>query len=199
MSIEETLLEKGVWPICGVDEAGRGPLAGPVAAAAVIITPGSEIRRQMKDSKQIAPAKRERLYELIIHSPNIYVGISLVDVLIIDEINIRQATLVAMKNAVSKLGLKPACALIDGNAIPDLPCDSIAVVKGDITEPSISAASIVAKVTRDRYMIRMDRIYPGYGFARHKGYPTSGHYAAIRRQGISPIHRRSFKCVRREY
>lgn len=199
MNIEGALLKQGVWPICGVDEAGRGPLAGPVVAAAVVIAPESEIRKKVKDSKQISPSRRERIYELIMCSSAICAGVSMVNASTIDEINILQATLLAMKNAVSKLGIRPECALIDGNASPDLPFDSIAVVGGDTTEPSISAASIIAKVTRDRYMVAMDSIYPGYGFARHKGYPTPAHYTAIRKLGPSPIHRRSFKGVTRQH
>ncbi len=128
-------------------------------------------------------------------SPHAYVGISQVDVSVIDGINILKATLLAMKMAVANLGIKPVKALIDGNIAPDLSCKSITVVGGDATEPSISAASIIAKVIRDRYMIHMDSIYPGYGFAQHKGYGTVDHYKAIREQGISPIHRRSFKGV----
>ncbi|MEA3223586.1 MAG: ribonuclease HII [Thermodesulfobacteriota bacterium] len=199
MNIEGALLRQGIWPICGVDEAGRGPLAGPVVAAAVVIALESKIRRHVKDSKRVSPSRREMIYELIMQSPHICTGVSMVDASTIDEINILQATLSAMKNAVSKLGIKPECALIDGNVSPDLPFNSIAVVKGDITEPSISAASIVAKVIRDRYMVDMDSIYPGYGFARHKGYPTPAHYAAIRKLGPSPIHRRSFKGVTRQH
>ncbi len=199
MNIEGALLKQGVWPICGVDEAGRGPLAGPVVAAAVVIAPESELRKKVRDSKQISPSRRERIYELIMCSSAICAEVSMVDASTIDEINILQATLLAMKNAVSKLGIKPECALIDGNASPDLPFDSIAVVGGDTTEPSISAASIIAKVTRDRYMVAMDSIYPGYGFARHKGYPTPAHYTAIRKLGPSPIHRRSFKGVTRQH
>jgi ribonuclease HII len=195
MGIEECLLKEGVWPICGVDEAGRGPLAGPVVAAAVMIMPGSELRGIVKDSKQVSPLNREKIYDLIMQSPHTCVGISQVDVSVIDGINILQATLLAMQMAVANLGIKPIKALIDGNIAPQLSCESVTVVGGDATEPSISAASIIAKVVRDRYMIHMDRIFPGYGFAQHKGYGTADHYKAIREQGITPIHRRSFKGV----
>lgn len=195
MPLEDELISLGQWPLCGVDEAGRGPLAGPVVAAAVIMDPSSYLRGLVKDSKRLTPARREDLFEELSSSPDIRVGISIVDAPAIDEMNILRATLAAMGEAVARLGIVPVAALVDGNAAPDVPCRCYTVIKGDQTEPSISAASIVAKVTRDRIMTHMDHVYPGYGFSRHKGYPTQDHYAAIRRLGACPIHRRSFRGV----
>ncbi|HPJ92469.1 MAG TPA: ribonuclease HII [Deltaproteobacteria bacterium] len=195
MALEEDLILKGHWPVCGVDEAGRGPLAGPVVAAAVIIDPAHELRLVVKDSKKLSPAKREKIYERLISSQEIQIGVSMVDAATIDEMNILKATLKAMTDAVSKLADNPLYALVDGNIAPPLPCRCIPVIKGDQFEPSISAASIVAKVVRDRLMDQMDVRYPGYGFAKHKGYPTKSHYEAIRSLGVCPIHRRSFKGV----
>lgn len=195
MPLEDELISLGQWPLCGVDEAGRGPLAGPVVAAAVIMDPSSYLRGLVRDSKRLTPARREDLFEKISSSPDIRVGISIVDAPAIDATNILRATLAAMGEAVAKLDIVPVAAIVDGNAAPDVPCRCYTVIKGDQTEPSISAASIVAKVTRDRIMTHMDHVYPGYGFSRHKGYPTQDHYAAIRRLGACPIHRRSFKGV----
>jgi len=195
MALEEDLISQGCWPVCGVDEAGRGPLAGPVVAAAVIIDPAHELRLVVKDSKKLSPAKREKIYASLVSSQEIHIGVSLVDAAVIDEMNILRATLKAMTQAVSQLVLPPLYALVDGNIAPPLTCRCIPVIKGDQTEPSISAASIVAKVVRDRLMVKMDALYPGYGFARHKGYPTKAHYEAIHSLGICPIHRRSFKGV----
>ncbi len=195
MSVEESLIARGLWPVCGIDEAGRGPLAGPVVAAAVIMEPDHELRLMVRDSKQLTEARRESLYELITTSESIQVGVSFIDPSTIDSINILQATLLAMREALLNLPSVPQYALVDGNSAPDLPCKCITVVKGDRTEPSISAASIVAKVVRDRYMDSMEALYPGYGFIRHKGYPTKAHYEAIRTLGACPIHRRSFKGV----
>lgn len=195
MSLEEDLISRGHWPVCGVDEAGRGPLAGPVVAAAVILEPGHSLRLRVKDSKQLSPARREKLFEEIVSSRGVFVGVSMADARCIDAVNILKATLQAMREAVFKLELVPSTALVDGNAAPDLPCRCVTVVRGDRLEPSISAASIVAKVTRDRYMDGMDALYPGYGFAAHKGYPTRAHYEAIRSLGICPIHRRTFRGV----
>lgn len=195
MSHEQTLIAQGLWPLCGVDEAGRGPLAGPVVAAAVILEPDSSLRERVRDSKKLTPRRREQLYAELLASADVRVGVGVVSEQVVDEINILQATFRAMQQAVDDLGILPLCALVDGNATPHLPCRSIAVVKGDITEASISAASIVAKVTRDHHMFKMDELYPGYGFAKHKGYPTRAHYEAIRNLGPSPIHRRSFRGV----
>lgn len=195
MSLEESLISQGVWPLCGIDEAGRGPLAGPVVAAAVIMDRDHELRLLVRDSKQLTPLRRAYIYEQLVSSDRVRIGVCMVDARSIDELNILKATLLAMREAVLKLGACPAHALVDGNTAPDLPCPCTPVVGGDRCEPSISAASIVAKVVRDRYMEHMETIYPGYGFAQHKGYPTSSHYEAIRSLGACPIHRRSFKGV----
>lgn len=195
MTVEEDLLSQGHWPICGVDEAGRGPLAGPVVAAAVILPPHHEVRRLVKDSKKLSPAKRESIYKRLISSDDILVGVAMVDSRSIDELNILQATLKAMAMAVSSLPDMPVCALVDGNMAPRIPCRCIPIIKGDLLEPCISAASIVAKVVRDSHMAEMDALYPGYGFLKHKGYPTKSHYEAIQSLGACPIHRRSFKGV----
>jgi ribonuclease HII len=195
MSLEEDLISCGCWPVCGVDEAGRGPLAGPVVAAAVIMAPSSRLRSIVRDSKLLTENRREEIFKRLISSDEVSIGISVVDAASIDEMNILQATLKAMEEAVYKLTIAPLYALVDGNALPKLPCQGIPVIAGDENEPSISAASIVAKVTRDRLMILMDKQYPGYGFARHKGYPTKAHVAAIRTLGACPIHRRTFKGV----
>lgn len=195
MALEEALISQGYWPICGIDEAGRGPLAGPVVAAAVIMDPGHELRSVVKDSKQLTAAARERIFERIMSSECVHVGIAMVDAAKIDSINILKATLQAMAEAVLKLELVPRYAIVDGNAAPPLSCGCTTVVKGDVSEPLISAASIVAKVIRDRYMDDMDVRYPGYGFSQHKGYPTKAHFEAIRSLGICPIHRRTFKGV----
>ncbi len=197
MSLEEDLIARGVWPLCGIDEAGRGPLAGPVSAAAVVIKPGSDIRSLMRDSKKLTSARREKLYEELYLSDDVLIGHAFVDERTIDRVNILNATMLAMQKAVAALGQMPEYALVDGNRAPDLVCRVQAVVKGDQTETSISAASIIAKVARDRYMLEMDSAYPEYGFARHKGYPTKAHYEAIERHGASAIHRLSFRGVNR--
>lgn len=181
--------------VAGVDEAGRGPLAGPLAVAAVILDPDHPIAG-LDDSKKLTPARREALYPLIIERALAYC-IVLVDADEIDRINIFQATMSGMTRAVT--GLVPVAqeALIDGNRLPkDLPCPGRAIVRGDALEPAISAASILAKVSRDRVMVTLDGIYPGYGFATHKGYPTPAHLAALRRLGPCGEHRRSFAPVR---
>lgn len=181
--------------VAGVDEAGRGPLAGPLAVAAVILDPDHPIAG-LDDSKKLTPARREALYPLIIERALAYC-IVLVDADEIDRINIFQATMSGMTRAVT--GLVPVAqeALIDGNRLPkDLPCPGRAIVGGDALEPAISAASILAKVSRDRVMVTLDGIYPGYGFATHKGYPTPAHLAALRRLGPCAEHRRSFAPVR---
>jgi len=195
MPLEEDLIAQGVWPVCGVDEAGRGPLAGPVVAAAAVLTPGCHLRSMVRDSKALSASQREALFELLMADKDVCVGVAIVDARTIDEINIFQATMLAMCRAVADLKIMPSHALIDGNHCPELACRSTAVIGGDATEPSISAASIVAKVTRDRLMASLDITYPGYGFARHKGYPTRAHHEAIRIMGPCPIHRRSYKGV----
>lgn len=194
MSLEDALLAEGYSPLCGVDEAGRGPLAGPVVAAAVILRPDSILRTQVRDSKALSPRRRQILYTLI--RAEAQVGLAFVMPDEIDRLNILEATMLAMRQAVEALGVAPAVILIDGNRAPKgLTGNVRTVVKGDQSEASIAAASIIAKVERDRYMLEMEAFYPGYGFARHKGYPTAEHYAALRKLGPTPIHRRTFKGV----
>jgi ribonuclease HII len=175
--------------VCGVDEAGRGPLAGPVIAAAVVLDP-LHIPKGLNDSKQLNEAKREALFDAIMASAS--VGIGVVEAGVIDRINILQATLLAMRQAVMQLSPAPHLALVDGNRKPPLPCDVETIVKGDAKCSSIAAASIIAKVTRDRMMLVLDAQYPLYGFSNHKGYGTEEHMAAIAAHGPCPLHRRSF-------
>ena len=181
--------------IAGIDEVGRGPLAGPVIAAAVILDP-NKIISGIADSKKLTEKKREILFEAITSTCLAY-GIGRADVDEIDSINILEASLLAMQRAFEALTIMPTEALIDGNRCPTLPCLSQAIIKGDEYVPVISAASIVAKVTRDREMLLWDKRYPGYGFAQHKGYGTKQHIAAIEKLGIAPIHRKSFSPVSR--
>lgn len=188
---ETEAYEKGFSLICGVDEAGRGPLAGPVCAAAVILPRDLEIEG-LNDSKKLSDKRRRALYDIITEKAVAY-GIAMVDERVIDEINILQATFLAMRQAVQQLSEKPALALVDGNREPDfgdIPVKTI--IKGDSLSANIAAASILAKVTRDRFMEQQDAIYPQYGFAVHKGYGTKAHYEALRQYGACPIHRRTF-------
>lgn len=181
--------------IAGVDEAGRGPLAGPLAVAAVILDPRRPIAG-LDDSKKLSEAKREDLYPLIVERALAYCVV-LIEVDEIDRINIFQATMAGMSRAVAGLALTAHEALIDGNQLPkDLPCRGRAIVGGDALEPAISAASILAKVSRDRLMVAMDAVHPGYGFAVHKGYATPGHLSALQQLGPCVQHRRSFAPVR---
>lgn len=179
--------------IAGVDEAGRGPLAGPVVAAAVILNPDIHIVG-LTDSKLLTAGKREALFARIQETALAW-GVGRADFDEIDRVNILQATLLAMQRAIFALSIKPSLVLIDGNQKPSLPFEVKAIVKGDLTEPAISAASIVAKVTRDHEMMCFDKAYPEYGFARHKGYGTAEHLAALKKYGPCPIHRRSFAGV----
>lgn len=181
--------------IAGVDEVGRGPLAGPVVAAAVILDPGRPIAG-LTDSKKLTEKRREALYEEI-RDKALAWAVGRAEVAEIDAINILQASLLAMSRAVAALDPAPQHALVDGNKIPKLACSAEAIVKGDLTEPCISAASIIAKVTRDREMVAMDARYPGYGLAKHKGYPSQAHMQALAELGVTEIHRRSFGPVRR--
>jgi ribonuclease HII len=181
--------------VAGVDEAGRGPLAGPLAVAAVILDPVRPIRG-LDDSKRLSEARREALFPLILERALAYC-IVLVEPEEIDSLNIFRATMTGMRRALA--GLAPAAqhALIDGNKLPpDLPCPARAIVGGDALDPGISAASILAKVTRDRLMVELDALHPGYGFALHKGYPTPAHLSSLQRLGPCPLHRRSFAPVR---
>ncbi len=176
--------------ICGIDEAGRGPLAGPVVAGAVILPKDCEIL-YLNDSKKLSPAKREALYEEIMEKAEA-VGVGMASPARIDEINILQATYEAMREAVDNLGVTPELLLNDAVTIPDVSIPQVPIIKGDAKSVSIAAASIIAKVTRDRLMVQYDEILPGYGFARHKGYGSKDHIEAIRRLGPTPIHRRTF-------
>ena len=176
--------------ICGVDEAGRGPLEGDVYAAAVILPEGLTIN-YLNDSKKISEKRREMLYDEIIEKAQAYC-IATASVEEIDRLNILQATMLAMKRAVEGLGVVPDMALIDGNRIPELSCEASYVIKGDATSASISAASVLAKVSRDRYMKQLAEEYPEYCFEQHKGYGTKLHYEMLEKYGISPVHRRSF-------
>jgi ribonuclease HII len=181
--------------IAGVDEAGRGPLAGPVLVAAVILD-GRFEWASLDDSKRVAPARRERLF-VEIQARALAWSIVEIGPADVDRLNILQATLWGMQQAVAALRPKPARVLVDGNCTPRLPCPAQAIVQGDRLEPAISAASILAKVARDRIMAAMHGLYPEYGFDRHKGYPTPEHFARLEQFGPCAIHRRSFVPVRR--
>ncbi len=181
---------EGFKVVCGVDEAGRGPLCGPVCAAAVVLPTGFEIEG-INDSKKLTEKKREKLFDVITENAIAY-SIVMVDAKTIDEINILQATFKAMRTAVETLSVKADIALIDGNGKPGLSIEERPIVKGDAKSVSIAAASILAKVSRDRYMLKMDEEYPQYMFAKHKGYGTKLHYEMIAEHGICPEHRRSF-------
>ncbi len=187
---EQAAWRAGIAPVAGVDEAGRGPLAGPVVAAAVMF-PEVRLIRKLKDSKRLQAAEREALYDEIASS-GATIGVGVAEVNEIDRVNILGATRLAWSRAVSSLGQPPALVLIDGNMRGELAFPQATLVKGDALCASIAAASIVAKVTRDRLMIDLDRRHPQYGFARHKGYATVEHLAALRRFGPSPAHRRAF-------
>ncbi len=189
-AIENAHFEKGIMTICGVDEAGRGPLAGPVCAAAVILPAGLEIPG-LTDSKKLTDKKRRELMPIIKEQALAY-GIAFASHEEIDEINILQATFLAMERALAQLTAKPDLALIDGNRQKDFGITVETVVKGDSLSANIAAASVLAKVTRDDYMLEMAEKYPQYGFDIHKGYGTKAHYAALTAHGPSPIHRMSF-------
>ena len=182
--------EKGFTAVCGVDEAGRGPLAGPVFAAAVILPVDCEIEG-LNDSKKLSEKKREALFDMI-KEKAISWSIASVDEKTIDEINILQATYLAMKNAVEGLDVPADYALIDGNRMPPIAIEGETVVKGDAKSMSIAAASILAKVSRDRFMLEIDKKYPQYQFAKHKGYGTKLHYEMLTEHGVSDCHRLSF-------
>ena len=189
-SLENEIYDSGLSPLCGVDEAGRGPLAGPVCAAAVILPRGAVIEG-LNDSKKLSEKRREALYDEIVGKA-IAFGVAFASVEEIEEKNILEATFLAMNRAIEKLSVVPALALIDGNRNKGIALPSRCVIGGDGKCADIAAASILAKVTRDRYMLEMAEKYPQYGFDRHKGYGTAAHYAAIREYGPSPIHRMSF-------
>ena len=180
--------------VAGVDEVGRGPLAGDVVAAAVILTDSPP--EGVTDSKMLTPERREALAERI-RDEAVSWALGRATLAEIDELNILQASLLAMRRAVEALHIQPSLVLVDGNRLPKWPYEARAIVKGDLTEPSIGAASILAKVQRDAEMLALHEHYPAYGFDRHKGYPTKAHLAALETAGISPVHRRSFGPVRR--
>ena len=181
--------------LAGVDEVGRGPLIGPVVAAAVILDPARPIEG-LADSKKLSEKRREQL-AVEIRASALAWAVAEADVAEIDELNILHASLLAMRRAVEALSPAAEYVLVDGNRCPILPCPAGAVIKGDSRVAAISAASILAKVARDHQMVEMDDRYPGYGLARHKGYPTKAHFAALQQLGITPEHRRSFGPVRR--
>jgi len=181
--------------VAGVDEAGRGPLAGPVMAAAVVLDDNNPVEG-LADSKALSPSRRTELATRIRAQARAWCVASATTEEI-DRLNILQASLLAMQRAVLGLGLEPGLALVDGNQKPPLECPMRTVVKGDVLIPAISAASILAKVERDLQMIELDRLYPEYGFAIHKGYPTAAHLSALELHGVSPVHRRSFAPVKR--
>ena len=181
--------------ICGIDEAGRGPWAGPVTAGAVILDPNRPILG-LTDSKKLSEKKRLALEPLIKENALAW-GLGWASPEEIDELNIRQANHLAMRRAVKAMGQTPSAIIIDGNDVPaDLPCPARAIIKGDLTEPAISAASILAKTARDKLMTELDAAHPGYGFAAHKGYGTKAHAEALTRLGPCPVHRMSFKPVK---
>ena len=183
----------GRSPVCGIDEAGRGPWAGPVVASAVILNP-AHIPEGLNDSKKLTAKRRDALFEAINEVAQVGVGIATVQE--IDEINILQATFLAMRRAVEALPQPPAYALIDGNKVPPhLMCEAEAIVKGDGRSVSIAAASIIAKVTRDRIMVTLAQQFPGYGWERNAGYGVKAHQEGLNRLGVTPHHRVSFKPI----
>jgi len=192
--IERELIAQGLWPIAGVDEVGRGPLAGPVCVAAVILD-RDNLPQGLDDSKKLTARRRAALAEEI-YASALAISVVMAPAAEVDALNIRGATLAAMARAAAALNLRPAFALIDGRDSPPLVCPARAVINGDALSMSIAAASIVAKVARDRLMTRLDRLYPVYGFAGHAGYGTPAHLAALRQYGPCPEHRRSFAPVR---
>lgn len=190
LDFENEAYNEGYSCVCGVDEAGRGPLAGPVVAAAVVLPKGVVIDG-VNDSKKLSEKKREALFDVIKEQCLAY-GIGMADASEIDEINILNATFLAMKRAVEAMDIKPDLLLVDGNRYPKTGIDEKIIIKGDAKSASIAAASILAKVTRDRMMKEYDKQYPQYLFAKHKGYGTKLHYEMIEQNGVSPIHRRTF-------
>ncbi len=188
--LELSLIPNGVEVVCGLDEAGRGPLAGPVYAGAVIL-PKGYIPEGLNDSKKLSEKKRDALFEEITKNAIAW-SYGTASPEEIDEINILNASMLAMRRAVESLSKKPDFLLVDGNITRGFQQPALAVIKGDAKSPSIAAASIIAKVLRDRACLEMDEAYPLYGFAAHKGYPTKAHFDAIEKHGVTPIHRKSF-------
>jgi len=200
-SREQELIKKGYKAVAGVDEAGRGPLAGPVVAGAVIFDDDEDLISELlflgvRDSKEISEKKREKLYDFIADNARCW-AVDIVSEDVIDEINILGATKLAMKNAVCQLKYAPDYVIVDGNVtLSELLLDQVAIPGGDARVLSVSAASIMAKVTRDRILCQLDDRYPGYGFAQHKGYGTKAHMEALNRFGPCPAHRKSFEPIR---
>ena len=189
-SLEDHYLAQGYKVVCGTDEAGRGPLAGPVAAAAMILPPDFHADG-LDDSKKLTEKARDRLYDFITENAVSW-AVELVDAATIDEINILEASQLAMRRAVARLTPKADLVLVDGNIARDFPIDAVPIIGGDAKSVSIAAASIIAKVTRDRICLELDGLYPEYGFKKHKGYPTKAHREAVMQYGPSPCHRHSF-------
>jgi ribonuclease HII len=202
LEFERQAWNDGCRRLAGIDEAGRGPLAGPVVAAAVWFDREFLLREEqgvlagLDDSKKLSESRREAFYKILSESPAVEIGIGLSDPAEIDETNILHATHVAMARAVRRLVPLPSHALVDGLPVSSLPCASTAIVRGDSKSLSIAAASIAAKVIRDRLMVKLGRVYPRYGFGKHKGYGTRAHISALLEYGPSPIHRQSFQPVK---
>ena len=195
LSLERRHWAAGRRAIAGLDEAGRGCLAGPVVAAAVVLPPDAEITG-LDDSKKLSPAAREALVP-VIHAQALAVGVGQCSPVEVDRLNVLWAAMEAMRRAAATLHVTPDLLLVDGNReVPGAPCDQETVVRGDGTSLSIAAASVIAKTTRDRIMVELDAAFPVYGWAAHKGYPTAAHYAALAAHGPSPHHRQSFRLVR---
>ena len=202
LQFERQAWASGCKRVAGVDEAGRGPLAGPVVAAAVVFSQAFIEQEEhrlfdaLTDSKQLTANQRDRFFELLVNSPEVEIGIGFGDVSEIDEINILCATHRSMNRSLHHLAALPEYALVDGLPVPNLPCPSQAIIKGDARSLSIAAASVIAKVTRDRWMTDLDHRHPEYGFVRHKGYGTTAHIQALLKYGATSEHRRSFRPVR---
>lgn len=201
LQFERQAWDQGKCRLAGVDEAGRGPLAGPVVAAAItldrefLVAEQYGLLREVNDSKTLSESRREALFRLLTTSCPCRYGVGIAEVAEIDRLNILRATHAAMARALAALAPLPDLALVDGLPVPGLPCKAMAIVKGDARSLSIAAASIIAKVTRDRIMAELEQRYPGYGFAQHKGYGTRAHLQALLEKGASPEHRRSFRPV----
>ncbi|HZK38590.1 MAG TPA: ribonuclease HII [Clostridia bacterium] len=187
---ENEAFAQGFTTVCGIDEAGRGPLAGPVCAAAVILPKGCEIEG-LNDSKKLSEKKRNALFDIITEKSLAY-SIAWATATEVDQINVLQATFLAMERAVDGLSLQADMALVDGNQMPPLPLPTRTIIRGDAVSASIAAASVLAKVSRDRFMVELDRQYPEYRFAAHKGYGTKAHYEMLALYGPSPMHRQTF-------
>ena len=193
LAYEKELYKKGIMLICGTDEVGRGPLCGPVVAAACIL-PVSYKVEGLTDSKRLTEKKREKLYDILINDKNVHYAIGIVDNKRIDEINIREASKEAMIQAINKLDIKPEHVLIDAMNL-DIDIPQTAIIHGDALSLSIAAASVIAKVTRDNMMIELDKEYPEYGFAKHKGYPTKDHIERVKKYGVLPFYRFTFSPI----